>query len=84
MQTIPISEAETDFRDLLQKVEHGETVLIERDGRPIVCMSPSFQGEAQINSEKVRQAIAGMEKIRKRTKPVSLEEIFSSRDEGRR
>jgi antitoxin (DNA-binding transcriptional repressor) of toxin-antitoxin stability system len=84
MQAIPISEAETDFRSLLEKVEHGETVLIERDGRPIVCMSPSLQGEAQIDGERVRQAIAEMKKIRKRTKPVSLEEIFSSRDEGRR
>lgn len=88
MQTIQISEAEANFQRILGEVERGETVVITRQGRPIVRMSPDpipvSDQEMVIDRERVRRAMEGIREIRKRTKPVSLEEILSARDEGRR
>jgi hypothetical protein len=39
--------------------------------------------EVEIDRERVQRAIDGILEIRKRTKPVSLEEILAMRDEGR-
>lgn len=78
MQTIQASEA--DFPSILDEVERGETVVITRDGRAIARVSP----EATFDRERYERAKASILEIRKRTKPVSLEEIFSARDEGRR
>ena len=92
MQTIQISEAEKDFPRVLDEVERGETVVITRHGREIARVlpgsgaecEPQIEGETKIDQERVRRAKAEILKIRKRTKPVSLEEILSARDEGRR
>jgi prevent-host-death family protein len=88
MQTIQISEAEANFHRILSEVERGETVVITRQGRPIVRMSPDSvpvpDQEMVIDRERVRRAMEGIREIRMRTKPVSLEEILSARDEGRR
>jgi prevent-host-death family protein len=88
IQTIPAAEAEADFHLILDRVERGETVVITRDGRSIARMSPDSRTttipEAAIDRERVQRAINGMRELRKRTKPVSLDELLASRDEGRR
>jgi prevent-host-death family protein len=92
MQTIQISEAERDFPRVLDEVERGETVVITRHGREIarvlpgsgaIC-EPQTEAEIKIDRERVQRAMDSIREIRKRTKPVSLEEILSARDEGRR
>jgi prevent-host-death family protein len=80
MQTIQASEAKTHFLRILDKVEQGETVVITRHGRAIARITP----EAELDQRSVDEAMASILEIRKRTKPVSLEELLASRDEGRR
>lgn len=80
MQTIQASEAKTHFLRILDKVEQGETVVITRHGRAIARITP----ESEIDQRNVDEAMASILEIRKRTKPVSLEELLASRDEGRR
>lgn len=79
METIQASEAKTHFLRILDKVERGETVLITRHGRAIARITP----EAEIDGERVRQAIEGMKALRRKIGTMTLEEILSARDEGR-
>ena len=79
MRTIQASEAKTKFLSILDDVERGATVIVTRHGKPIARIVP----EAQIDHERVERAMRGILEIRKRTKPVSIEEILSMRDEGR-
>jgi prevent-host-death family protein len=39
--TVTADEAEAQIRDLLARVERGEEVVIERNGRPIARLAPS-------------------------------------------
>lgn len=80
MQTIQASEAKTHFLRILDDVERGESVVITRHGKPVARLSP----EIEIDRERVRRAMESIREIRKRTKPVSLDEILAARDEGRR
>ena len=79
MQTIQASEAKTKFLSILDEVERGESILITRHGKPIARIVP----EVEIDRERVERAMQGIREIRKRTKPVSIEEILAMRDEGR-
>ena len=79
MQTIQASEAKTHFLRILDEVERGESVIITRHGKPVARLSP----QQDVNRERVRQAMEAIRQIRKRTKPVSIEEILAARDEGR-
>jgi prevent-host-death family protein len=79
MQTYQASEAKTHFLRILDDVERGETVVITRHGKTVARISP----EAEIDRERVKRAMDSIRELRKRTKPVSLEEILSARDEGR-
>jgi prevent-host-death family protein len=79
MQTIQASEAKTHFLRILDDVERGESVIITRHGKQVALLSP----HAEVDRERVERAMKSILEIRKRTKPVSLEEILSARDEGR-
>ena len=80
MQTIQASEAKMHFLRILDHVERGETVVITRHGRAIARISP----ETQMDQQSVDEAMASIQEIKKGTKPVSLEELLATRDEGRR
>jgi prevent-host-death family protein len=80
MQTIQASEAKTHFLRILDSVERGESVIITRHGKPVARISPA----PDLDRERVERAAQSILAIRKRTKPVSLQEILSARDEGRR
>ncbi len=79
MKTFQASEAKTHFLRILDEVEQGESVLITRHGKPVARIQP----EIAIDREQVRRAMESIREIRQRTKPVSLAEILSARDEGR-
>jgi prevent-host-death family protein len=79
MQTYQASEAKTHFLRILDEVERGESVIITRHGKTVARISP----EATIDRERVERAMESILEIRKRTKPVSLAEVLSARDEGR-
>jgi antitoxin (DNA-binding transcriptional repressor) of toxin-antitoxin stability system len=86
MQTFEAAEAGESFVKLLDDVRRGQTVLIELDGRPVARLSPErpFALDDEVEQRKVEEAMASILEIRKRTKPVSIEELLASRDEGRR
>ena len=79
MKSIQASEAKTHFLRILDDVERGETVIITRHGKPVARVSPQIE----IDSERKARAAASILRIRKRTKPITLGEILSARDEGR-
>ncbi len=79
-------EAGAGFLRVLDDVRQGQTVLIEMDGRTVARLSPESRvaAEANVEQERVDKAIARIEALRKRVTPISVEEILSARDEGRR
>ena len=79
MQSIQASEAKTHFLRILDDVERGESVIVTRHGKPIARITP----EREIDPEKVKRAAESMRALRQRIGKLSLEEILSSRDEGR-
>jgi prevent-host-death family protein len=79
MQTIQASEAKTKFLRILDDVERGASVIVTRHGKPVARIVP----EAAVDRERVERAVQSILEIRKRTKPVSIKEILSMRDEGR-
>jgi prevent-host-death family protein len=79
MQTIQASNAKTHFLKILDDVERGASVIVTRHGKPVARIVP----EAEVDRERVERAMQSIREIRKRTKPVSIEEILAMRDEGR-
>jgi prevent-host-death family protein len=79
MQTIQASEAKTHFLRILDDVERGESIVVTRHGKRVARLIP----DVEVDQERVQRAIEGILEIRKRTKPVSIEEILSMREEGR-
>ncbi len=80
MREIQISEAKTHLPRLLDEVERGETLIITRHGRPIARLVP----EVDRRQEEVDKAIASINALRKRTGKITVKELLSARDEGRR
>ena len=79
ISTFQASEAKTHFLRILDRVERGETVMISRHGKPIARIVP----EVKNSGEDLVRAIAEMKTLRQKIGRMSLEEIFSARDEGR-
>lgn len=79
MQTVQAAEAKTHFLRILDDVERGESVIVTRRGRRVARIIP----DTEADQERVNKVIESILEIRKRTKPVSLNEILAMRDEGR-
>src|ERR1035441_5394466 len=80
MREIQASEAKTHLPQLLDDVERGETLIITRHGRRIARMVP----EVDRRQEAIDKALAAILEFRKRTGSVTLGELLSARDEGRK
>ncbi|MBI4875037.1 MAG: type II toxin-antitoxin system prevent-host-death family antitoxin [Acidobacteria bacterium] len=80
MREIQASEAKTHLPQLLDRVERGETVVITRHGRPIARIVP----EADRRQEEIDKAIASMAALRQRTGRITVGELLSAREEGRK
>ena len=79
-QTVQASEAKTKLLQLLDAVERGETFVITRHGRPIARLGP----EAERRKAEINTAIEEIRALRRRNGKMSVEELLSARDEGRR
>jgi prevent-host-death family protein len=79
MTTVSAYEAKTHLPRLIRQVERGETVIITRHGRPVARLAPIEDRRAE-----VAEIIERMKRARARRPAVSVEEILSARDEGRR
>jgi prevent-host-death family protein len=78
MREVQASEAKTHLPQLLDDVEHGETIVITRHGRPIARLVP----DADRRREEIDKAIAGIMALRERTGKVTLQELLDARHEG--
>jgi prevent-host-death family protein len=80
MQTFQASEAKTHFLRILDEVERGKTVIITRHGKRIARIQPEKDDDA----DRTKQAFEDIRELRKRVRPMTVDEILSARDEGRR
>ena len=80
MREIQASEAKTHLPQLLDEVERGATLIITRHGRRIARLVP----ELDRRQEEIDNALAAIEQLRSRTGKISVGELLSARDEGRK
>ena len=80
MREIQASEAKTHLPQLLDDVEHGETLIITRHGRAIARIVP----EGDRRQEDIDRAITGIRDVRMRTGRITVDELLSAREEGRK
>ena len=80
MREIQASEAKIHLPRRLSDVERGETLIITRHGRRIARIVP----EVDRRQEEIDDALAGIREVRKRTGRISLRELLSARNEGRK
>jgi prevent-host-death family protein len=80
MRKVQASEAKAHLLQLLDEVERGETLVITRHGRPIARIVP----EVDRREEEIEKAVANIRELRKRTGKITLDELRSARDEGRK
>jgi prevent-host-death family protein len=80
MATVSAYEAKTHLPRLLRAAERGETVIITRHGKPVAQLGPVEEQRG----EDVAEVIARMKRARAQRARVTVEEILSARDEGRK
>ena len=80
MRQIQASEAKAHLPQLLDDVEQGETLIITRHGRRIARIVP----ELDRRQEEIDKSMASIRELRKRTGRITLSELLSARDEGRK
>jgi prevent-host-death family protein len=77
---IQASEAKSHLLQLLDDVERGATLIITRHGRPIARIIP----ETDRRQEETDRALASISELRKRTSSITIDELISAREEGRK
>jgi prevent-host-death family protein len=80
VREIQASDAKARLPQLLDDVGRGETLIITGHGRAIARIVP----EVNRRQEEVDRALTNIRELRKRTGKVTLEEIRSAREEGRK
>jgi prevent-host-death family protein len=80
VREIQASEAKAHLPQLLDDVERGETLIITRHGRAIARIVP----EVDRRQEEVDKAIASIRALRQRNSGITVEELLSAREEGRK
>jgi prevent-host-death family protein len=78
VKTIGIYELKAHLSRVLDEVEAGARVLVTRNGEPIAEIVPHRK------RRDFDAILKDLEDIRKRSKPVTLEEILAWRHEGHR
>lgn len=80
MKYVSLADARANMAALLDEVERGETVAINREGRSL----DSVEQWDDERREKAREAMRQIMEARKTAPIVTTEEILQWRDEGRR
>jgi prevent-host-death family protein len=80
MKYVSLADARANMAALLDEVERGETVAINREGRSL----KTTEQWDETRREQARQAIRELREMRKTGPRVTVEEILQWRDEGRR
>ena len=77
---VAASEAKARLAQILTDVERGQSVVITRHGRPIARLVP----ERDRRQEEIDRAVAEIRALKSRKAAVTVAELLSARDEGRR
>ena len=80
MTTVTAYEAKTHLPRLLRAAERGETVIITRHGKPVAQLGPVEDR----GRDDIAAVIERMKRARAQRPRVTVEEILSARDEGRK
>ncbi len=80
MREIQASDAKVHLPQLLDDVERGETLIITRHGRRIARIVP----EVDRRQEEIDKALARIREVRGRSGRITVDELLSARDEGRK
>jgi prevent-host-death family protein len=75
--TVGASEARTRLANLIRAVEHGDTVIITRHGKPVAQLVPIKDERAR-----VAEAMESIRRLRRQLPKVSVDEIIASIHEG--
>jgi len=80
MREVQAANAKTHLSQLLDAVERGETIVITRHGRPIARLIPDTGNRAALAA----QAIDRIKGLSSRRERITVDELLSARQEGRR
>ena len=87
METVGLFEAKTHLSELIARAERGEETIITRHNKPVAKIVPISEVSPELYQQRLA-AIKAMQdigrEIEKRGGPLTVEEILSWRDEGRR
>jgi len=84
MTEVQASEAKTRFLQLLTQVERGESFVITRHGKPVARLSPEAEQRGAERQAEIDRVIAEIRELGRRNGPITVAEILSARDEGRK
>lgn len=82
MKVIQAAEAKAKFSALLSDVERGAVIEITRHGKAIARLMPPAEADTQARREAAVAWILENKRSGRRT-GITVEDILSSRDEGR-
>jgi prevent-host-death family protein len=80
MREVEASEAQAHLSQLLNDVEQGETIVITRHGRPLARLV----ADVTARRADAAAAVAEIKALRKGSGRITVEELLSARDEGRK
>ncbi|MCY4100102.1 MAG: type II toxin-antitoxin system prevent-host-death family antitoxin [Rhodobacteraceae bacterium] len=77
-------EAKTHFSALLQEASRGKKIVITLRGKPVAKIVPFEEPESPNTNDLLTRINNLRNRISLQTGPISLDEILSFRDEGRK
>jgi len=88
-KTMTATEAQAQFFDVLNEAQAGTEIIIERDNRPVARVH-HFTEAPMAGASLAQQRLQALARMRQWAKesvigaPLTIEDIISARDEGRR
>ena len=85
MKTIAATELKARLSEFLGDVERGEVINVTRHGKTIARLAPpDGEAEQRRRDKAFDDLIAWRKSLPKMDSPLTVEEILSARDEGRK
>jgi antitoxin (DNA-binding transcriptional repressor) of toxin-antitoxin stability system len=84
MRTVGIFEAKTKLSELIEAVKRGEEIRITQRGKPVARLVVDNEVTAEPKPDFLEQMLKVRKNLIAKGMGMSLEDILSGRDEGRR
>ena len=81
---VGLFEAKTHLSELVGEVESGASITLTRRGKPVARLVPIVDDMKAQRREAARKMMALRKELTDRGVRMTMEEILSARDEGRR